>query len=489
MAAAIVITLTRHADTATTSNVRRSPIANATTRLRQETANSICSPSSASPAAEGLRHDEHHSEGEDRTEQRPDRGREKVVGGTLEREHLDEVATASADRTCDAELTAPLGREHDEDEEDQQDPGRDREHAEGGEEGCERGPHLVGRVDRVLLHRCHLEPEPIRQRVELGDDVVRERRACGCSAAVRYEHAANLARVPEQPLRAGERHEHRRVGRDGSVEPDDCAHGAQLGLAASRIDDDLVARPDAELLRGLRVEVDLVRAELSEREPLPAGADDRGEPVHPRGIGGEERDARLALPCARRLERDLLDDRSGHAVGELRDAERLLDLIDRALGKPAHAGGRAERARDVVDCALRRDGLVRLAESVDRSRADRVVHRVAGDERGGDDRRTEHQPDDDERRCGRADARRCARRASGGRGCGARGQRERRKRRARAIARTTRSVSTGTPKTSRMIASSTECSWGVSATTTSYASRPGSCRKTTSSASFSICSR
>ena len=57
----------------------------------------------------------------------PTHGGDEVVGDPLEREHLDEVPPARADRARDAELAAPLGGEHDEDQEDQQDAGGDRE--------------------------------------------------------------------------------------------------------------------------------------------------------------------------------------------------------------------------------------------------------------------------------------------------------------------------------------------------------------------------
>ena len=68
----------------------------------------------------------------------PTSGGEQVVGEALEHEQLHEVAAAGADGPRDAELAAPLGREHHEDQEDQQDAGGDRERAEGREQRHER---------------------------------------------------------------------------------------------------------------------------------------------------------------------------------------------------------------------------------------------------------------------------------------------------------------------------------------------------------------
>ena len=84
--------------------------------------------------AESGRHREHHAVRDGRAEQSTNRGGDEVVRSALEREHLDEVAAARSDGSCDPELATPLGGEHDEDQEDQQDAGGDRESTEGRED-------------------------------------------------------------------------------------------------------------------------------------------------------------------------------------------------------------------------------------------------------------------------------------------------------------------------------------------------------------------
>ena len=103
-------------------------------------------------------------------------------------EHVDEVAASRADRPRDAELAAALCREHHEDEEDQQDPGRDRERAEGREEGDERRPRIVRIRDRIPLQRPHLETELASPRARAGHDRVGRGRARDRPAAIRDEH-------------------------------------------------------------------------------------------------------------------------------------------------------------------------------------------------------------------------------------------------------------------------------------------------------------
>ena len=96
------------------------------------------------------------------------------------------------------------------------------------------------------------------------------------------------------------------------------------------------------------------------------------------------------------LHRDLLDDGAGDSVDEAGARERRVDPFDLRLIEPAGSRRRAERAGNVVGGTLRGDRLVGASERLDRRRPDRVVHRVAGRQRGGDDRRSEHEPDDDQ---------------------------------------------------------------------------------------------
>ena len=144
------MTLTRQAETATTTSVSSIPSADAMRRLRGLTANWIWRPSSSSAAAERARHHDDHSERDQRSEERADERGEEVVRDPLESEHLDEVTAPRADGARDSELAAPLGGEHHEDQEDQEDAGGDGERAERREERHERVPGLVRVLDRVL---------------------------------------------------------------------------------------------------------------------------------------------------------------------------------------------------------------------------------------------------------------------------------------------------------------------------------------------------
>ena len=144
------ITLTRHAETATTTRVSSIPSANAMTRLRGETANSIWNPSSASAAANALAITVTIASATSAPSSAPTSAASEVVRDALEGEHLDEMPAPRADRACDAELGTPLGGEHHEDQEDQEDARGDRERAERREEGHERVPGGVGVLDRVL---------------------------------------------------------------------------------------------------------------------------------------------------------------------------------------------------------------------------------------------------------------------------------------------------------------------------------------------------
>ena len=110
--------------------------------------------------SEGAGHDEHHQVGDSDPDERAERGREQSVGGPFEEEHLDEVAAPRADCTGDSELSPPLGREHHEDEEDQEQPGGDRERAKRRKEGHEGAPGEIGGLQRVRLRRLCFEGEP-----------------------------------------------------------------------------------------------------------------------------------------------------------------------------------------------------------------------------------------------------------------------------------------------------------------------------------------
>jgi len=306
------------------------------------------------------------------------------------------MAAPRADRARDPELASPLGGQHHEDEEDEQDPGGDRERAERREERHERAARDVGCLEGVPLRGVDVEAERRQDRLQPVDDVVGERRAGDLVAAVRDENVPHLPREAEERLRLCERQEERRVGCSRPLVAHDVANGGVERRAAAK-DEHAISGPDAELLRGVVVQEDLVRSQVCERHRA-SGALDRPEPVQAGRIGREEGHARLGLPLDRRLDGDLLDDRRGDSVHEVGARELRLDPLDRRLVEILDARRGAEAGTEVGLGALRRDELVRLTERGDRRAANRVAHRVARGQRGRDDGRSQHQPDDDERR-------------------------------------------------------------------------------------------
>ncbi len=234
----------------------------------------------------------------------------------------------------------------------------------------------------------------LKGRPELLRHLVGERYGTRSRPAVRDHHTEHLVEAPVEDLRLREREEHRGVRGRGALELDDVAN-LQVGRVACRICDHRVSRPGAELVGRVGVEVRLPGGKVGERNLLAVGADDRREPFHLRRIRAEEHRARLALSGPRVRHRRVVDDDVQDTVGELRP-ERRPELAGNRLREPPDPARVAEVAGDVVHGTFRRDHLVRLAERGRRGRADRVAHRVAGDERRRDDRRAQHQPEDDE---------------------------------------------------------------------------------------------
>jgi hypothetical protein len=118
------------------------------------------------------RHEQDHQVGDRHAEERADGRGENVVCDALEEEHLHQVAPPCSDRACDSEFPAAFAGEHDEDEEDEKDAGRDRERAEGREERHEAIAGGVGSLERILLRRIGLEPERRERRLEHVRDLV-----------------------------------------------------------------------------------------------------------------------------------------------------------------------------------------------------------------------------------------------------------------------------------------------------------------------------
>ena len=389
------ITLTRHAEMATTTRVRSIPSAKAMTRLRGVCRELDLQALVLVRRGEGARHHGDHAQGDERSQERADERGQQVVGDPFEGEHLHEMSAPRADRACDAELAPPLGGEHHEDEEDQEDARGDGERPERREERHEGVAGSVGVLDCVRLEGLDLESQLLGHGREERDDLSREASPGDVPSSIRDCDDLDLAVAVEQLLRLVERDEHGCVGRAGTIEPDDIPH-ARGDRSSAGVDDDSISALDAELPRGLRVEEDLACAADRRATACRRRSRDRREPVHPVGVAREEDDARLALALGRRLDGDLLDDRTGDAVDEAGARRGRLDARNGRLVDPAGAGRRPERTRDVVDCALRRDRLVRRAERCDGRRPDRVAHRVAGRQSGGDDRGAEHQPEHDE---------------------------------------------------------------------------------------------
>ena len=222
------------------------------------------------------------------------------------------MAAAGADRARDPELAAPLGGQHDEDQEDEQDPGRDRERAEGREEGDERRARRVCRVERVLPGLVGLEPERRNGRLQCLDDTIGRRNA----ATVGDVDAVDQSRLTQQRLRPVERHQHAVVGRRRARVAHDRLHAGALDSIAGQ-DANAVSGLRTERVRALRVQVDLVRAELRERDGLPFCAH-RAE----RGEGGrvtrKQRHLRLVLPAREILDRRAPDDHRRHRTHQPR---------------------------------------------------------------------------------------------------------------------------------------------------------------------------
>lgn len=267
------------------------------------------------------------------------------------------MSASRPDGAGDAELASPLGGQHDEGQKDQEDARGDRERPEGREERHERVARRVGVLDGVCLERLDLEPERARDGLEQRDNLGREACSRDVSTAIRHGDELHLAVAVEEPLRLVERHEQDRVGGAGSVEPGDVSHARGDGRPAD-VNDDPVSGHHAELAGGLRVQVHLARAQVGERQRVPGRPPDRREPVHPGRVPGEEDDARLVLTDVWSLDRDLLDNGPGDAVDEPGSRRRRLDARDGGLADPAGAGRGAERPRDIVGGALRRDRLV-----------------------------------------------------------------------------------------------------------------------------------
>ena len=274
---------------------------------------------------------EHHPECHEHAERGADQRRDEVVRGALVHEHLHEVAAAGADRPRDPELAAPLGSQHDEDQKDEQDPGRDRERAEGREEGDERRADAVCRVERVLPGLVGLEPERRDGRLQCLDDTIGRRNA----ATVGDVHAVDQSRLTQQRLRPVERHQHAVVGRRRARVAHDRLHTRALDSNAGQ-DPNAVSGLRAERLRALRVQVDLVRSELRKRDGLPSCAH-RAEGDEGSRVTRKQRHLRFVLPAREILDRRAPGDDRRHRTHQPRRATRSSDPVGVTPGEVASA--------------------------------------------------------------------------------------------------------------------------------------------------------
>ena len=102
-------------------------------------------------AGEQAVEDAYHDGRHDESEADPHRGRRQRIGRALEDEHLHQVAALGADRPCHAHLRTSGRRPHDEYQEYEQYPYRDREQAEEYEERGDEAASLVRLVQAPAL--------------------------------------------------------------------------------------------------------------------------------------------------------------------------------------------------------------------------------------------------------------------------------------------------------------------------------------------------
>ena len=160
-------------------------------------------------------------------------------------------------------------------------------------------------------------------------------------------------------LRLVERQEQRGVGGARAFVADDILDGHAKRRAAG-VEEDAIAGGHAEFLGGVGVEVHLAAREVREGD-LAVAPLDGPEAFHPLRVRGEERHARLGLALFRRLYGDLLDDRRGDTIDEIRPRDRRVDLLYDVLVEVLDPRGGPEAGSEAELRALRRDQLVGLA--------------------------------------------------------------------------------------------------------------------------------
>ena len=117
------------------------------------------------PAEHGRQHADHQG-GHAHPQHDADDTRSKRVSGALEQEHLSEVSSLQADGAAHAHLGSPLGRKHDEDQEDQKHADSDREEADAEQRTRDEHATLLRERDGISL------VGGVDVQVELARDVV-----------------------------------------------------------------------------------------------------------------------------------------------------------------------------------------------------------------------------------------------------------------------------------------------------------------------------
>ena len=155
---------------------------------------------------------------EKRAEADPGRHAECRCGECIEppfgRKGADQLRPAHADCAGHAELCLPLGREHHEQVDEQEESGDHAEAAHCREHGRERRPDLVGQIERAPLHGVDLWFDACccRGRANLASGVVGTRRAALDAACVRHRHRPAwrhpIPRAGANPVEGLRRDEH-----------------------------------------------------------------------------------------------------------------------------------------------------------------------------------------------------------------------------------------------------------------------------------------
>ena len=203
-------------------------------------------------------------------------------------------------------------------------------------------PCLVGVLEGVLLQRLRPRGRARRRRGSKRCATSSESAAPGDRRPrVRDEHGVDLPGSAEELLRRRERDEqrtrrrsrHRRSSTTRARVREAGSPAAKTRTAIARLDAELVARPS--LFRKTSPGLEVV-----ERQPSPSGPTIGEKPSIRSGSAAKRTTLGSPCRCCRRLHRDRLDDRPGHAVDEPGAGERAVDLARRRLRRASRSRSR-----------------------------------------------------------------------------------------------------------------------------------------------------